>query len=88
METLQGEEKPKEKIKSATEEENNLLQELSTDQNRNRKEKTKSKDKEQGMPLQLQRPISVPKTTLPATKIKFPFSTERTAGDPSEEIIF
>ena len=36
----------------------------------------------------LQRPILVWKTTLPATKIRFSFSTERTAGDPPEENIF
>ena len=36
----------------------------------------------------LQRPISICKTTPPATKIRFSFSTERTAGDPPEEKIF
>ena len=80
-------------MKSATEEEKSGLQELWRGLNarhsalsRIRKEETKSKEKESG--TLLQRPISVCKTTLPGTKIRFPFSTGRTAGDPSEENIF
>ena len=77
-------------MKSATEEEKNGLQELwrglKARHSALSKEETKSKEKEPG--TLLQRSISVYKTNLPATKIKFPFSTERTAGDPSEENIF
>ena len=50
------------------------------------KEETKSKEKEPG--TLLQRLISVCEITLPAIKIRFPISTERTAGDPTEENIF
>ena len=32
-----------------------------------------------------QRPIPVRKTTLPAIKIRFSFSTKRSSGDPVEE---
>ena len=68
-------------MKSATEEEKNGLQELwrfegetlSTEQSRIHKKKNQER---------------FYKTTLPATKIRFSFSTERTAGDPPEENTF
>ena len=96
METVRKQKKNlRKQMKSATEEEKKWAagtlarfegETLSTEQSRNRKEETKSKEKELG--TLLQRPISVCKTTLSATKIRFPFGTARTAGDPPEENIF
>ena len=59
---------------------------LSTEQSRSRKLETKSKEKEPGTLLSV--PISVCKTCLPATQIRFPFSTKRTVEDPPEENTF
>ena len=59
---------------------------LSTEQSKIRKEETKSKEKQPG--TLLQRLISVRKTTLLATKIRYPFSTERTVEGPPKENMY
>ena len=82
-------------MKSATEEKKNGLQELwrgvitrhsALSKAESARKRRIQKKKEPG--TLLQRPILVWKTTLPATKIRFSFSTKRTAAEPPEENIF